>query len=371
VVAKLNGTYEMRIVIAAWHLRDFNVGIGRYCRNLIEAIAKVDQENEYEILMAEGGLPAVSVPNVRLTRIRFPLFRRRFWEQVSHLLIRPYDVLHFPYDSRVLLKRGKFVVTIHDVKPLLFPEVYLGSERLRRGIDRIDRVITDSQASKQDIVRLLGIPEDKVDVACLGVSESFSTAKTDRSVLRKYSINQDYILYVGSGDPTKNLGCLLKAYNTLSADLRAGYSLVMVGDLKKNAALLKDIEALKLSNRVTLTGRVDEQDLIQLYRHAALFVYPSLYEGFGLPVLEAMASGVPVITSKVSSLSEVVGEAGVLINPQNFDELRDEIIRLLMDRALQDRMRKNGLNRARQFSWEKTAMQTVESYRKVITERLS
>ncbi len=358
----------MRIVIAAWHLRDFNVGIGRYCRNLIEAIAKVDHENEYEILMAEGDQPPVSTPNMKFTRIRFPLFRRQFWEQVSHLLIKPYDVLHFPYDSRVMFKRGKFIATIHDVKPLVFPELYPGSERLRRGVDRIDRVITDSQASKQDIVRLLGIPEEKIDVAYLGISESFFTAQSDRSVLKKFSINQQYILYVGSGDPTKNLSRLLKTYSTLPAELISGYGLVLVGDLKKNSALLKEIENLKLSNRVILTGRVEEQDLIQFYHHATLFVYPSLYEGFGLPVLEAMASGVPVITSKVSSLPEVVGDAGVLINPQNTNELRDQMVRVLKDRELQDRMRKAGLDRARQFTWEKTARQTVKSYQKVVTE---
>jgi glycosyltransferase involved in cell wall biosynthesis len=359
----------MRIVIAAWHLRDFNVGIGRYCRNLIEAIAKVDHENEYEILMAEGDQPPVSAPNIKFTRIRFPLFRRQLWEQVSHLLVKPYDVLHFPYDSRVMFKRGKFITTIHDVKPLVFPEIYSGSERLRHGVTRIDRVITDSQASKQDIVRLLGIPEDKVDVAYLGISEAFFTTRPNRSALKKFFVDQDYILYVGSGDPTKNLHCLLKAYSALPAELLFGYNLVLVGDLKKNTPLLKDIKELKLSNRVILTGRVDEQDLIQLYHHASLFVYPSLYEGFGLPVLEAMASGVSVITSKVSSLPEVVGEAGVLINPQNTDELRDEIIRVLTDQAQQDRMRKAGLDRAREFTWEKTAKLTVTSYHKATNWR--
>lgn len=357
----------MRIVIAAWHLRDFNVGIGRYCRNLIQAIARVDRENEYEVLMAEGEQPSVSAANMKFTRITFPLFRRQLWEQVSQLLVKQYDVLHFPYDSRVMFKRGKFIVTIHDVKPLVFPEIYPGSERLRRSIDRIDRVITDSQASKQDIVRLLGIREDKVGVAYLGVSESFFTTPPDRTALKKYFINQDYILYVGSGDPTKNLGHLLKAYNALPTDLLSDYNLVLVGDLKKNVALLRIIEELKLSNHVILTGRVDEQDLIQLYRHATLFVYPSLYEGFGLPVLEAMASGVPVITSKISSLPEVVGEAGILISLQNSEELVYEITKVLRNRSLQEDMKKRGLDRARKFTWEKAARQTVESYRKVVT----
>jgi len=361
----------MRVVIAAWHLRDFNVGIGRYCRNLIEAIARVDQENEYEILMAEGNKPVVSTPNMKFTRIRIPIFRRQLWEQLSHLLIRPYDVLHFPYDSRLLFKRGKFVVTIHDVKPLAFPEIYPGSERLRRGIDRIDRVITDSKASKQDIIRLLGIEEGKVDVAYLGISKAFFNAQPDQFFLRKYLVDDDYILYVGSGDPTKNLGLLLQAYGNLPLDMINAYNLVLVGDLKKNSALLKDIEELKLSDRIILTGRVDEQDLLQLYRHATLFVYPSLYEGFGLPVLEAMASGVPVISSKVSSLPEVVGEAGLLINPQDPNEIREAIIRILSDRALQERLRKEGIDRAKQFTWEKTARQIIRSYQKVVMEGLS
>jgi glycosyltransferase involved in cell wall biosynthesis len=263
-----------------------------------------------------------------------------------------------------MFKRGKFITTIHDVKPLVFPEIYPGSERLRQGIDRIDRVITDSQASKQDIVRLLGVPENKVDVAYLGVSESFFTMKPDQSVLRKYSINQNYILYLGSGDPTKNLGCLLKAYNALPEDLRAEYRLVMVGDLKKNSLLLKDIEGLKLSKRVTLTGRVDEQDLIQLYLHATLFVYPSLYEGFGLPVLEAMASGVPVITSKTSSLPEVTGSTAILVNPDDFVELAASIRGILQNRALRSDLIKEGQERAKQFNWSNTALATIDTYKR-------
>ncbi len=357
-------------MIAAWHLRDFNVGIGRYCRSLIEALARVDRSNEYEILMSEGCPPSIQAPNFRLRRVRFPFFRRPFWEQASSCFIGPYDIIHFPYDSRLRFKRGKFIATIHDVKPLVFPEWFPKSAKLHRGIERIDRVFTDSQSSKKDIIRLLGIPDEKIDVIYLGISEAFRRPPAAIGESSSYDIGKDYILYVGGGDRTKNLEILIEAFGQLPDRIRSGHQLVLVGDLKRIPMVRRAVEVRGLQSQVNFTGPVTDEDLIKIYHGASLFVYPSLYEGFGLPVLEAMASGVPVIASEASSLPEVVGDSGILVDPTSVKMLADAMQSVLTDKVLSDQLRRAGVTRAREFSWENTALSVLDGYRRAMTERI-
>ena len=167
----------MKIVIAAWHLRNPTVGLGRYCRELVEGIARVDPSNQYEILMPDSMHRFSHRANIRYRLIRFPFFRRRFWEQVAPLVAGPYDLLHFPYDSCVAWKRGKFVATIHDAKPLLFPELRSKrnlSGRIERGLvgdprTKLDHVVTISNSSRRDLIRHLGLAENRVTAVPLGI----------------------------------------------------------------------------------------------------------------------------------------------------------------------------------------------------------
>lgn len=362
----------MRIVIAAWHLRDFNVGIGRYCRNLIEAIARVDRNNEYEILMAQGDPPSISQPNFKLTRIRFPLLRRQFWEQLSHLLVEPYDVLHFPYDSFLIRKRGKFVATIHDMLPALFgqnhfslsPSKAVSSYLFKHRSKTMDQIITDSECSKRDIIRLLKVPPEKITVVYLGVEDKFFMTCENKGMIRPLGIDREYLLYVGGNSKLKNPEVVIEAYSKLPPVLQKRYGLVLVGDLKQRKDLQEMVAKKECREGIVFTGIVSDEMLLQLYKNASVFIFPYLYSGFCLPVLEAMASGTPTIASNRSSFPEVTGDAACLFDPEDSATLAAEIERLLSDEDLRKNCIRKGLERAGQFTWDKTARETVQVYQK-------
>ena len=361
----------MKIVIAAWHLKDFNVGLGRYCRGLIEAIGRVDNENCYEILMPDNAYRFPERPNIRYRLVRFPLFKRRVWEQVAPLLAGRYDLLHFPYDSAIAWKNGPFVVTVHDVKPLIY-----GTDRSRWNLNRfiedllirdkwarIDHILTDSQCSKRDIVERLGIPEDRITVVYPGVELGrFQPAPLDRTDQG----SMPFVLCVAGADPTKNVETLIEAFARLPLPLRDSNDLLLAGDFRRRADLRELVGRVGIEKQTVFTGMVSDDRLIDLYQHAALFVFPSRYEGFGLPVLEAMACGCPVICSNVSSFPEVAGDAAILVDPLDLDKLAKEMTRVLRDPALRSDLRKRGLAQASTFSWDRTARETIAVYKKVV-----
>jgi glycosyltransferase involved in cell wall biosynthesis len=360
----------MKIVIAAWHLKDFNVGIGRYCRGLIAALGQVDKENEYHILMPEAAYRFPDFKNVHYHVIRFPLFKRRVWEQVAPQLVGRYDVLHFPHDSSVAWKRGKFIVTIHDVKPLLFGS-YHQKRNLNTVIERmvipnqsmqVDHVVTVSQWSKQDIARHLCLPQDQISVVPPGVDPiHFRPAYS----LERNRSKRPYVLSVAGSDPTKNVETLVEAFAKLPPHLRESHDLVLAGDLRNRPEVHARVRQLCLEAQTSFPGVVAEDQLIALYQHAAVFVFPSRYEGFGLPVLEAMACGCPVISSNASSLPEVFGDAALSADPLDAAGFACHMEQLLSDTGLRQELRRKGLARASQFSWEQTAREMVKVYTKV------
>lgn len=357
----------VKIVIAGWHLKNPNVGIGRYARELIDALGRVDRTNHYEILLPCAEHPFTARPNMQYRIVRFPLFRRRFWEQVAPLLVGPYDVLHFPYDSCVAWKRGKFVPTIHDVKPLLFPELRARTN-LNRRIEQwlvgnrwkaIDHVITISEHSRHDLLQHVPLNPDQVTVTPLGLdAERFRPAGHRREV-------RPYVFCVAGSDPTKNVGCLLEGFAKLPETLRHRLELVLAGDVCKRTDIRAAIVRLGIGPQTRLIGVVSDAELVDYYQQATVFVFPSLYEGFGLPVLEAMGCGCPVICSNASSLPEVAGDAAVLIDPYDSGQLADGLLRVAESSALQDNLRARGLTRAAQFSWDRTAAETVAVYHRM------
>src|SRR2546425_5052420 len=269
---------SMKITIAAWHLKDFNVGLARYCRGLIEAIGRVDHENRYEILMPEAAYRFPERPNLRYRVIRFPVFKRRFWEQVAPLLVGPYDLLHFPYDSGIAWKRGKFVVTVHDVKPLLFdsprPRRNLNSlvEQLAVGDkwSKVDRVVTDSESSRRDIVEHLKIHKERVAVAYPGVDRELfrpaPAATADRGA-------RPYVLCVAGSDPTKNVETLIDAFAQLPLTVRDTHDLVLVGDFRRRSDLYERVRQTGIEKQTLFTGIVSDDRMIELYQRAILFVF--------------------------------------------------------------------------------------------------
>ncbi len=361
----------MKIVIAAWHLKDFNVGIGRYCRGLITGLGRVDEENEYHILLPQPDDCLPKFHNVHYHVFALPVFKRRVWEQIAPLLVGPYDVLHFPYDSVVACKRGKFVVTIHDVKPLIFDALGPGlgwNSWIQRFIlpdqkTQADQVITVSECSRRDIVERLGVPPERISVVYPGIDRNQFRPTSEEPA---GSGSRPYILCVAGSDPTKNVETLVEAFGRLPRSLRHAYDLVIVGDMRRRIDMRQRVVERGLTSQVHFVGVVDEARLVSLYQHATVFVFPSRYEGFGFPVLEAMACGCPVISSNCSSLPEVVGEAALLADPSDTDSFREWIMRVLTDQRLRHELREKGLARAALFSWETTARGTIRVYQEVI-----
>ena len=267
-------------------------------------------------------------------------------------------------------RSGRYVATVHDVIALLLPETFTPRHRLvvrtalamvRR---RADLVIVPSRAVERDVVERLGLPADRVVVTPEGCEPRFRPTPC-AEVLARYRLPSRYVLAVGTLEPRKNLTTLLQAF----ARLRRGdgidpaLRLVLVGARGwLDEPIYETVRSLGLDGMVHFAGFVDDDDLPAVYSGAALFVFASLYEGFGLPLLEAMACGVPVVTSNVSAMPEVAGDAAVLVDPRDADGLAGAIARLLRDDALRDRLRAAGLARARQFPWEATARRTLDAY---------
>ncbi len=388
----------MKIVLAAWHLKDFNVGLGRYCRGLIEAIGRVDRENHYEVLMPNDAYCFPERPNVRYRLIRFPIFKRRFWEQVAPLMVDRYDLLHVLYDTGLAWKRGKLVVTVHDVKPMIF-----GTGRPRRNLNRlieellvrdkwgrIDHVITDSQCSRRDLIERLGLAQDRITVVYPGVeldrfrlagsgdqaeakvkgrpNLSPGSALTSTATSGPPGRGRPYVLCVAGADPTKNVETLVEAFARLPLPIRNAHDLILVGDFRRRNDIRERVGRAGIDKQTVFTGVVGDDRLVELYQGARVFVFPSRYEGFGLPVLEAMACGCPVIGSNASSLPEVAGDAAVLVDPDDLEGFADQMTRVLTDTDLHRDLRERGPVRAAQFSWDRTARETIRVYERVVTE---
>lgn len=271
------------------------------------------------------------------------------------------------------------IVTVHDISFRLFPRAFSPRDRLvlslavAHSVRAAATIITISESSRRDIVRLYRVPEERVTAIPLAASARFQPV-TDAArlagVRQRYNLPADYILAVGNLQPRKNLPRLLRAYAELKRHDDAVPDLVLAGKaLWRESDVYRAAETLGLAGAIVFTGYVSDDDLVALYAGAHCFVYPSLYEGFGLPVLEAMACGTPVIASGTSSLPEVVGDAGLTINPLDVAELARAIRRLIDDDALRARLRVMGLARAATFSWTATARRTGDLYASVIDRR--
>jgi alpha-1,3-rhamnosyl/mannosyltransferase len=335
----------------------------------VEGIARVDSSNQYEILMPASVHPFPQRVNIRYRLVRFPFFRRRFWEQVAPFFAGPYDLLHFPYDSCVAWKRGKFVATIHDAKPLLFPELRPKrnlSARIEHALvgdprTKLDHVVTISNSSRRDLIRHLQLAENRITAVPLGIdSERFHPNRPIQSYHAK-----PYVMSLAGSDPTKNIITLVKAFAAVPERLRRTYDLVLIGDVFRRPDVRHAIEQEGIASQTRLVGVVSDEALIGWYQGAGVFAFPSLYEGFGLPVLEAMACGVPVLCSNNSSLPEVAGDAAVLIDSRNVKQWSDELTRVLDDAQLRQELSERGRARALTFSWDRTASETVAIYERV------
>lgn len=272
----------------------------------------------------------------------------------------------------------KTVITIHDMAYRRYPEaanpymLRLLSRYLGRHAQRAHAVLTDSHHARRDIVEYLGIPVEKVVVAYPGVSPEFRRVEDRREleiVRGKYALPERFLLFVGTVEPRKNLEILVRAFDRMLSDEAFSHSLVIAGGRGwRDEGIRRAIEGMRDRGRIVCTGFVDDRDLPALYSLADVFVLPSLYEGFGLPVLEAMACGTPVVASRAASLPEVVGDAGLLFDPHSAEALADSLRRVVREEALRRSLAAAGLQRVRRFTWEHTARRVLEVLEAVVAE---
>jgi len=368
----------MRIAINTLAMRRELYGGGNYIKNLVWALSRIDRENEYLIFGSSENVCHLEglqnsfhielAPSNRMLRLP--------WEQTVlplKLKRKRIDVYHGAGFVVPLVKTCAQVVTIYDMTFQLMPKRHSLHKRLyfRAMIPAMvkgsDRVIATSESTKRDILGFVRVEKEKICVIHLGVAGRFEPVRDGErlaEIREKYNLPREFILFVGVIEPRKNLETLVDAY--LADSLSDRFDLVLAGSLGWDySGLVRKIASSRVRGRVRMPGYVADADLPALYSAATAFVYPSLYEGFGLPPLEAMACGTPVITSSVSSLPEVVGEAAILVDPKDVGALASALQRILKDRQLREELSRRGRERAKLFTWDQTAEKTLEVYRLV------
>jgi glycosyltransferase involved in cell wall biosynthesis len=367
----------MRIAIDAHSVGTGLAGNETYAANLIEALAEIDAENSYTLYVTKREAVARlknrwrnfqvrrTLPHTPLVRVPVTL--------VAELRRRPVDLLHVQYTAPPVAP-CPVVATIHDISFEHLPETFKRRSRaqMRLTIRRTARdsahIIAPSEFTRRDIIETYRIAPEKITTIPLAAASHFRPVTNEdelTQVQRRYGIESSYILAVGSIQPRKNLARLIEAYALLHQTTRAVRlpKLVVVGKRAwLYAETLRAVEKSKVREQIIFTGYAPESDLPALYSGARCFVYPSYFEGFGLPPLEAMQCGAPVIVGNRTSLPEVVGDAGLQIDPFDVDALASALERLIEDESLRANLRERGLERARQFSWRETARRTLAVY---------
>ncbi len=391
----------LRIGIDVRHIRDY--GIGSYIRNLLIALSQRPDSHEYVLAGRFQDLRDLPSLPERFKRVQFPRSDHGVLNQLTFPLFLSrfqLDLTHIPLNSVPLALPKPYVVTIHDMSSLLFDQEGAGAAglrqsyrlmRFRRGLIRANRVLAVSQATQNDVETVLGIPAERIRQIYGAVDPKFlhplhpADARSAgpnaadyyrRQFFERYQIRHPYLLYAGTIRPQKNIPRLIEAFSVLKGEL-AGHpfyeplKLLIIGDeLSKHPVVRRAVVQTRMEREVRFFGFVSFDTLRLLYEGAEAFVFPSLYEGFGLPPLEAMASGVPVVTSNASSLPEVVGDAAELVNPENVFDIVRGIREVLVNSDYRRELVERGRRRAHLFSWTETARQVVEVYQEVAAENV-
>jgi glycosyltransferase involved in cell wall biosynthesis len=388
----------LQIALDTRRVADF--GIGTYIRNLVRALARIDDHNRYKLITNEQAVPEFSdlPPNFEtaifpgtgkkgaiqggLAQIRHGLFLRKLEA----------DLFHIPLNAVPLLMPKPYLVTIHDMSTLLFASQLGYRNRLRhfylrRGLIRADRVMAVSMATCRDVEAVLGIPASRMRVVYNAPDPIFHASRAEammraqgeefayppeiQRVLDRYLIQYPFLLYVGRTHPQKNIPRLVEAFAVLRGEIQdhpvyRDLRLLIIGDeISRYPALRHAVIQSRVEDTVRFLGFVPIDTLRSFYQAASAFVFPSLYEGFGLPPLEAMASGTPVVCSNVSSLPEVVGDAAEIVNPENVFDIARGMREVLLDRKRRSLLVERGFDQARRFSWERTAQQVLDAYEEI------
>jgi glycosyltransferase involved in cell wall biosynthesis len=373
-----------------------NRGIGRYTERLILELAKLKDENRYTLFM-----DSKTAQEVELDAGKFRIIKTDVpWYSLKEHFVMPklikesrVDIMHWTHLNVSYWCPVPYIVTIHDLIVMHFPDsrattlpdwkykikLWGYNKVLRNAVKNAQKIITVSEYTKRDIVKNLNVEESKIQVTYLGVDKMIlgtqnlrNTPQFEKYLFDKFNIHKNYLLYVGSAYPHKNLESLVDVFQILRKKYNRNWQLVLVGRIDEFYKRLQEYVKINISEDlkedIVFTGEVNNKDLDGIYRQAKLFVFPSKYEGFGLPPLEAMSHGVPVAASKQTSIPEVLGDAAYYFDPNNKENMSQAIDVLGSIHKIQDEFIEKGLARANQFSWNKTAVDTLDVYKKILKQ---
>lgn len=371
-------------------------GVSEYTLNLLQEIFRQDRENEYILFYNSGHdisarMPKFDFPNVKIVATRYPnkLFNNIMqrilqWPKIDRKL--GVDLFFVPNIGFISLSKNcKKIITIHDLSFLRYGEFFSWKRRLwhklinvKKIVKSFDFIIAVSENTQRDLIELCGVPAEKIKVIYSGIGKEFKIISQEvekekfDQIKKKYSLPEKFIFFLGTIEPRKNIAGLIRAYNQFRDDnpSLANHKLVLAGGhgwkLKK---IFEEYEMSKYKADIIWLNYIDASDKPFVYNLAQVFVYPSFYEGFGFPPLEAMACGVPAIVSNTSSLPEVVGNAGIMVSPNNSAELEGAISAILTDGEYHDELSRRGIEQARKFLWEKCARQYCELFHNCLEKR--
>ncbi len=374
----------LRIGVNALQLTARNSGVGQYIYQMVSSMLSISTD-QFNIYLSRGNTRSewLGAHGAKINEIPFRkeqvIFRNLYELLYYGVALRKEGLTHFwSPDTKIPLLAPNIptIITSHDLAIFREPETYQYSrvfywrKLFKHAIQRSSIVVAISNTTRNDLIELMDVSPSKIKVIYNGVDPRFKTIKDSNlleQVKNKYSLPSNFLLFVGLFSPRKNIAGILKAFAILKKKFNIPHYLVMVGE--KGWRYQSDLElvnSLGLGNVVVFPGYIEHEDLPAVYNAAEIFVFPSLYEGFGLPVLEAMACGTPVVTSNVSALPEVVGEAGIMVNPYDYEEIANGVYKLLSDKKLSSGLVKAGLERARYFTWENAAREMLSLFRELI-----
>lgn len=358
-----------------------SAGIAQYMTQLLRALDTAQLDLDLDVFCSDPAAPSL-LPRARIHPTRFPAHNplgRILWEQTAFplsLARTKFDLIHSLAYVSPVLNRIPSVVTVYDLSFLLYPQYFKTLNRIylqwgtQSAVSRARRVIAISASTKQDLMRLLRVPEHKIDVIPPGVDPAF-LANRDPNAIERFRnakrLPDRFVLFVGTREPRKNLPTLVRAFAHAKYSASLPHALVIAGGRGwKDHETSRAVTNSGLGHAVLFPGYVPANELPLWYRAADAFIYPSQYEGFGLPVLEALASGTPTITSNVSAMPEAAGEAAIMVSPQDEDEMADALLKVLTNRSARAIVRERGRAHARQFTWARAAQLTAETYRRAL-----
>lgn len=354
-------------VLLPKRVHSFNTGIDRYAHEISSFLKKRD-----DIVINENCIPKSS---------KFDVLKNLFFETNKKIVVND-EIVHLvaPIDLSSYKIKGKLVTTIHDVCPLIIPQAYpfytpyIFKRNIKNLIKSNSYFITNSNCTKNDLMFFFKLPEDRIWVTSLGVSDNFS--KPDVTTIEKkldaYKINCDYFLFTGAMNKRKNLKTTIEAFIRFKKQTKSKTKLVLAGRMNWGGSEIeKFVKKNNLQQEVLLPGYIEDQDLPAIISGANAVLYLSLYEGFGFPALEAMKVGTPVIASNTSSIPEVVGDAGLLVNPLDLNEIVNAMCEISSNSELRNQCVQRGIKQAEKFSWEITAKKTLEAYQNIIVSSIN